>query len=75
MKNEFKSKEEFEATIKELGLSKKDLAEIFGISINSVYNWNNGSIKIPYFVKPYLDLYKECKEYKTIAKLSLDKKL
>ena len=65
------NKETFTATLKRVGLSKKDFAELASISYNTVNNWNDDTKPIPSWIDSWLTLYIEnakCKELKTLLK-------
>jgi len=65
------NKETFTATLKRVGLSKKDFAELASISYNTVNNWNDDTKPIPSWIDSWLTLYienSECKKLKALLK-------
>jgi DNA-binding transcriptional regulator YiaG len=56
-----------EQICEDLGVNQKKLAEIIGVSKNSLSNWKNGKQKIPswaFKIFELLKIEKECLEYK-----------
>ncbi|WP_428024602.1 hypothetical protein [Arcobacter sp.] len=52
-------KEEFDKTLKNIGLDRKAFAELTNISYNTVNNWNDNKKPIPNWVESWLSNYKK----------------
>lgn len=64
-------KEEFNKLMKDAGLSKKGLCEIFDAPYSTINSWGNNGRDYPYWVESWLNLYienKKCKELKQMIK-------
>ena len=61
------TKERFKELLKEVGLSKKQLAEILGVAEQTVNNWGSTN-KVPYWIESWLQNYIKAKDLDTIAK-------
>ena len=61
-------KSEFTDFLKEIGLSKKEFAELSNISYNTVNNWNDENRPVPPWVKSWLENYVKAKDVEKIAK-------
>lgn len=55
------TKENFTEILKNLGVSKKEFAEICKISYMTVNNWNDDNRPIPDWVEPFLFYYEKGK--------------
>jgi DNA-binding transcriptional regulator YiaG len=60
------NKEEYNQTLKDIGLSKKELANILGVAEQTVNNWGSTN-KVPYWIKSWLQNYIKAKDFDTIV--------
>ena len=67
-------KERFNELLKEAGLKKKELSEIFAMSQSAVNNWGS-SKEIPYWLKSWLENYIKAKKYDVVQDLLCAKKI
>ena len=58
-------KEEFNKLLNKAGITKKEFANIIGISQGSLNNWGSTQ-NIPYWVESWLENYIKAKTYKDI---------
>ncbi|MDD2267625.1 hypothetical protein [Sulfuricurvum sp.] len=56
---------EFEMSLKAVGLSKKEFSELVGMNYNSVVNWNKGDV--PSWVPSWVDNYAKSKAFDIMA--------
>ena len=62
------TKEEYNLKLKEVGLSKKQLANILGVAVQTVNNWGS-SQKFPRWVKSWLENYIDKKKFENIKEM------
>lgn len=55
------TKEKYNKTLKEAGLTKKELAGILGVSHQTVNNWGSTN-KVPYWIETWLENYIKSKD-------------
>ena len=56
-------RKEFKKLLEEAGLKKSDFCNIIGLNYSSVNNWGSSDIKIPIWVKSWLENYIKAKNY------------
>jgi transcriptional regulator with XRE-family HTH domain len=61
------TKEELKKNLKKMGMTKRQLAELLGLSYSTVNNWGN-SKNIPRWMESWMTLYLEAKEYRELRK-------
>ena len=61
--------EEFELSIKELGISRKEFCEITGLTYSAVSKWHDDNRPVPTWVTSWLDNYKKSRKFDIIHKL------
>lgn len=54
------TKEEYNKKLKEVGLSKKQLAGVLGVAEQTVNNWGSTN-KVPYWIESWLENYIKAK--------------
>lgn len=59
--------EELNTKLEQIGLTKKEFAELVGADHRAVYNWNNEGRGVPYWVDSWLDNYAKSKAFDIIA--------
>lgn len=59
----------FKATLRELGISQRQLAITLGLAVSTVSHWATGTAPVPQYAIAYLDLLRERAEI--AAKLSV----
>jgi len=55
------TKDEYNNTLKKIGLTKKQLASILGVAEQTVNNWGSTN-KIPYWIETWLENYIKAKD-------------
>ena len=60
-------RQDFNDRLKELGLSKKEFAELAGAGYDAVNKWGSGNTGVPYWVDSWLDNYKKAKALDSVA--------
>ncbi len=65
-------KEEFNITLKDIGLSRQEFADMTGLSYGSVSNWNNDKQPVPAWVKSWLENYIGKKKFDNIREIIKD---
>ena len=58
--------EEFEKTLKQTGLTKKEFAKLVEMSYGGVVNWGRTAQSIPNWVESWLALYLQNKKYENL---------
>lgn len=53
------TREQLNKTIEEIGITKKELTEMLGISVNTMTNWISGTHPIPFVYQVVLELMAE----------------
>lgn len=61
------TKKQYNEKIKVAGLTKKELASIFGVAEQTVNNWGSTN-KIPYWMESWLDNYMEKQKHDDLIK-------
>lgn len=68
------TKVEFDTALEAVGLSRKDFAELSGVSyLGTVTNWNDEKRPIPVWVRSWLENYAYRKKYEALRNLIGDK--
>jgi len=68
------TKQEFDTALEAVGLSRKDFAELSGVSyLGTVTNWNDEKRPIPVWVNTWLENYAYRKKYEALRNLIGDK--
>ena len=62
-------KDEFDTLIKEVGLSRKDFAELTGVQYTTVGKWNDDDRQIPTWVDSWIENYRERKKLEELQKI------
>ncbi len=62
-------KTDFDDTLKEIGLSRQNFANITNITYGAVSNWNDKSKPIPGWVESWLTLYIENEKFKKLKQV------
>jgi predicted transcriptional regulator len=60
------NKETFDKTLKDIGLTRKEFAEIVNITYGAVSNWNDSKKPVPGWVESWLENYKAKKDFEKI---------
>ncbi|MDR0666877.1 MAG: hypothetical protein LBF71_05645 [Campylobacteraceae bacterium] len=53
--------------LKEIGLTRKEFAEITGYKYETVLNWSRNTNTVPPIVDSWIQLYKKAKEYDELS--------
>lgn len=59
------TKEKYNEKLKNLGITKKELASMLGVAEQTVNNWGSTN-KVPYWIESWLDNYEKAKTYSDI---------
>ena len=64
------NRDEFNRKLKNLGLKKKEFAEIAGISYHTVLSWgrDGDKVKVPGWVEKFLIYYEKARRFDAITK-------
>lgn len=65
-------KDEFIQKLQELGLNKREFAELSELAYSTVNNWNDTSTPIPKWVLSWLDNYSKAIKYDRIKEMLKD---
>ncbi|MDO7253876.1 XRE family transcriptional regulator [Helicobacter cappadocius] len=65
-------KDEFMQKLQELGLNKREFAELSELAYSTVNNWNDTSTPIPKWVSSWLENYAKATKYEKIKDLLKD---
>ena len=60
------TKQDFDTTLKEVGLSRQEFANLTKLSYGAISNWNDEKKPVPGWVKSWLDNYIKSKSYEDI---------
>ena len=60
--------DEFEITLKEVELTKKEFARLVDMSYGGVVNWGRSTQTIPNWVASWLELYRKNRKFETLKK-------
>lgn len=61
------TKEEFDETIKKIGLTRKEFANLTNMAYSSVSNWNDETRPVPPWVSSWLENYIKAKTLDTVV--------
>lgn len=61
------TKKEFDNTLKEIGLSRNEFAEMTNLAYSTIGNWHDEKKPVPGWVKSWLENYIKAKDIDTIA--------
>jgi len=59
------TKEKYNEKLKELGITKKELASMLGVAEQTVNNWGSTN-KVPYWIESWLNNYEKAKTYNDV---------
>ena len=61
-------RDEFNKLLEEAEISKKEFCDIIGLNYNTINTWGSSNIKIPKWVKSWLENYIKAKDIDKVAK-------
>lgn len=63
------TRDEFNQLLEKANLTKKEFSDILGLNYLSVNNWGSSTIKVPFWVKSWLENYIKANDFNKVVEV------